>query len=81
MARVIFGSDLLSQTGGLGEVEVTARSYRDLLLELQRLFPALADGTLEKLAIAIDGVIIHEPLLQTFGEHSELVFVPRIAAG
>jgi molybdopterin converting factor small subunit len=81
MARVIFGSDLLPQTGGQGEVEVAARNYRDLLLELQRRFPQLGDDTLEKLAIAIDGVIIHEPLLQTFSADSELVFVPRIAAG
>ena len=42
---------------------------------------ALIGGTLEKMAVAIDGMIIHEPLLQRFGEDSELVFVPRIAGG
>lgn len=81
MARVIFGSDLLRQTGGQAEVEVAARSYRDLLHELQRRFPELEEDTLQKLAIAIDGVIIHEPLLQTFSKDSELVFLPRMASG
>ncbi|MFT5335617.1 MAG: hypothetical protein ACI9GB_003536, partial [Halioglobus sp.] len=31
--------------------------------------------------IAIDGVMIHSPLLETFGPNSELVFIPKIAGG
>ena len=81
MARVIFGSDFLRQTGGQAEVEDAARSYSDLLHELQSRLPGLEEDTLKRLAIAIDGVIIHDPLLQTFSNDSELVFMPRMASG
>ncbi len=80
MARVVFASDLQRHTGA-AEVQVAARCYRDLLAELCRRFPDLDPEQLDKMAVAIDGVIIHEPLLQQFGEDSELVFVPRIAGG
>lgn len=81
MARVLIPSDLQRFTGGQGSVEVNTRSYRDLLAELCHRFPDLDRERLEKMAIAIDGVIIHEPLLQGFTDDSELVFVPRIAGG
>ena len=81
MTRVTIPSDLQRYTGGLAQVEVDARSYRELLPELCRRFPDLDGGALEKMAVAIDGMIIHEPLLQRFGDDSELVFVPRIAGG
>ena len=81
MARLLIPSDLQRFTGGAGSVEVSARSYRELLDELYRRFPEWDGETLEKMAIAIDGVIIHEPLLQRFADDSELVFVPRIAGG
>lgn len=81
MARVVIPSDLQRQTEGLAQVEVSARSYRELVPELCRRFPDLDRAALEKMAVAIDGMIIHEPLLQRFGDDSELVFVPRIAGG
>ncbi len=81
MARVVIPSDLQRLTGDRAEVEVAARSYRELLPELCRRFPGLEHEALGKMAIAIDGVIIQEPLLQRFDDNSELVFVPRIAGG
>jgi hypothetical protein len=81
VARVLIAADFQRLTNSEGSVEVSARNYRDLLTELYRRFPELEREVLEKMAIAIDGVIIHEPLLQRFDDDSELVFVPRIAAG
>lgn len=81
MTRVLIPSDLRRYTGGEAQVDVNARSYRELLPELCARFPGLDAKALQKMAIAIDGMVIHEPLLQRFGDNSELVFVPRIAGG
>ncbi len=81
MAKVVFPSDLQRYTRGAGEIEVSAASYRELLAELRTRFPALSDEVMDKQAVAIDGHIIPEPLLETFGADSELVFFAKIAGG
>lgn len=81
MAKVTFPSDLQRFTGGAVEVEVSARNYRDLVAELCDRFPALTEEALSKQAIAIDGIIIHSPLLESFHSDSELVLFARIAGG
>jgi molybdopterin converting factor small subunit len=79
--RVTIPADLQRYTGGAARVEVNALSYRDLVDELSRRFPALTPEIIRKQAIAIDGMVIHEPLLESFLPDSELVLVPRIAGG
>jgi molybdopterin converting factor small subunit len=81
MARVPIPADLQRYTGGAAAVEVAALNYRDLVEELSDKFPELTVETLRKQALAIDGMVIHEPLLETFGSDSELVLVARIAGG
>ena len=81
MARVNFSSDLRRYTGGVATVEVSALNYQDLLDELSQRFPGLAEEAMRKLALAVDGRVIHSPLLETFDSDSELIFVPRIAGG
>ena len=81
MAKVIFTSDLQRFTGGAREVEVAAGSYQQLVAELQQRFPALTDAIIGRYGLAIDGAIIQTPLLERFGNDSELVFVTRIAGG
>jgi molybdopterin converting factor small subunit len=78
---VNFSSDLQRYTGGVAAVEVSALNYQELLGELSRRFPGLTGETLRKLALAVDGRVIHTPLLETFDADSELIFVPRIAGG
>jgi hypothetical protein len=78
---VTFPSELQRYTGGVEAVEVDALNYRDLVAELASRFPELTPDTIRKQAIAIDGMIIHEPLLETFGPDSDLVLVRRIAGG
>jgi molybdopterin converting factor small subunit len=81
MATVIFTSGLRQLAGGTAEVHIKATNYRAAIRELRLQFPVLTDSVLEKFSVAIDGVMIHSPLLETFEPDSELVFIPKIAGG
>jgi hypothetical protein len=81
LAKVIFPNDLQKFTGGVKDTEVSACNYRGLVTELRQQFPALTDEIVMKYSMAIDGIIIPKPLLETFGNDSKLVFFGRIAAG
>lgn len=80
MATVSFPSNLRRLTGE-AQVTVAAGAYRDLINELCARYPELSEEVLRKQAIAIDGRVVQEPLLETFGADSELVFVTKIAGG
>jgi hypothetical protein len=81
VARVILSADMQRYTDGIREITVSAGKYRDLVTELLQRFPGMNEAIVAKHALAIDGIIIQTPLLETFGEDSELVFVARIAGG
>lgn len=81
MAKVFLSSDLQRYTGQVRELEVAAGSYRDLVAELCSRFPQLPEDTVRSQALAIDGMLIHTPLLERFGNDSQLVFLARIAGG
>ncbi len=81
MVKVVLSPEMRQQTAGVAEVEVAARRYPELVLELRRCFPDLSEELIRKQALAIDGMILHNPMLETFDGDSELVFVARIAGG
>ena len=81
MPTVTFPPDMQRFTDGASEVQVSALRFPDLVEELCSRFPALTEETIRKQAMAIDGMIIHEPLLESFQADSELVFFARIAGG
>jgi molybdopterin converting factor small subunit len=81
LAKVIFPSNLRQYTNGTKEVTVAAGNYQDLVVELHQRFPALTRAVIEKHALAINGVMIQTPLLESFDQDSELLFVARIAGG
>lgn len=81
MATVMIPADLQGHTGGAAELEVSALNYRDLVAELCRRYPALTEEAIRKQALAIDGMIIHSPLLEAFDKDAELVFFTKIAGG
>ena len=81
MTTVFFADEMQQHTGGRKQVQIAATSYRLALRELSGEFPGLTEAVYEKFSIAIDGTIIHTPLLETFQADSELVFIPRIAGG
>lgn len=81
MAQVIFPTELQQYTDGVVETDVSATNYRELRTELQERFPLLTDPILDDLAVAIDGTVVDKPLLETFGEDSELVLLARVKGG
>jgi len=81
LVRVILSPDLQRCANGARQVTVSATSYQELVTELLQRFPAMTAAVVGKHAIAVDGLIIQAPLLETFGGNSELVFFPRISGG
>jgi hypothetical protein len=81
LAKIIFPSNLQQYTKGVKEVAVAAGKYQDLVVELHQRFPALTKDIIQKHAIAIDGIIIQTPLLETFERDSEILLIARIAGG
>lgn len=80
MALVRFSTDLRRITG-VEEITVASRSYRELIEELLKRYEGLDEETLTRMAVSIDGALIHDPLLETFDEASEVIFLYRIAGG
>jgi hypothetical protein len=81
VAHIVLLAEQRRHTGGVAELDLPARNYREAVTALLARFPGLAEQDLARCAVAIDGEIVQRPLLEPLGEHSELVFVPRIGAG
>ena len=80
MAIVFFSSELQPLTGE-EQTRVQSAIYRDIIAELTEKYENLDASRLMKMAIAIDGEIIHTPLLESVGENSEMHFLYRISGG
>jgi molybdopterin synthase sulfur carrier subunit len=72
---------LRARAGGLAELAVEARNVRQLIAALEDRFPGLADDIDGKMAVAIDGDIVSDPMLEPLGPGSEVHFLPRIGGG
>lgn len=81
MAHVTLTGDLRQFTGGVAEMEVDAASVRQLFARLARDFPALAPHLERGPAVAIDGQIYQDALLQEIAAASEVHILPPIAGG
>ncbi len=66
---------------GAREAEVEASTFPALVTELCSRYPRLDERTVRKQSLAIDGMLIHTPMLERFREDAHLVFVTRIAGG
>jgi|SaaInl7_100m_RNA_FD_contig_21_5622061_length_540_multi_8_in_0_out_0_1 hypothetical protein len=77
---VIFSSELQKFTGE-AQTEVSATSYRALVTEIVARYPDLEEDEILKMAVAIDGEIVHEPLLEQIRPNSEVHFLYRISGG
>jgi hypothetical protein len=80
MAIVIFSSELQKLTGE-EQTRVDAEVFRDIVTEISNQYSALKHEDLMKMAVAIDGEIIHTPFLERVGPASELHFLYRISGG
>jgi molybdopterin converting factor small subunit len=81
MVHVTLTGNLRQYTGGVAELEVEASSVRQLFARLGRDFPALAPHLEQGLAVAIDGQIYQDALLQRIGTGSDVHILPQIAGG
>ena len=80
MAIVIFSSELQKLTGE-EQTQVNSKVYKDIVTEITNRYSALEHDELMKMAVAIDGEIIHTPFLEKVAPSSELHFLYRISGG
>ncbi len=81
MARVVLVGNLAHFTGGVAEFDLRATSVKRLFELLSGLHPALARPLEEGVAVAIDGQIYQDALLEEIGPESEVFIIPQIAGG
>ena len=87
MATIFIPTMLQKMTGGVKQVDFEAKNVRQVIEELDRLYPGMKDKLVEEgairsnLAVAVDGEVARMGLLQKVGENSEVHFVPAIGGG
>ena len=81
MAKVFIPDHLAQVTGDVRELDVVAASFRELVQKLDAQFPGAANAIMGKVAVAIDGDIIHDPFLDPLETDSEVHFLHRIEGG
>ena len=81
VATVVLPSRLAEWTGGVERIDVEAADVRQLIAALDARFPGIGAKLRDDTAIAIDGEIINEPLLERIEPDSEVHFLPPISGG
>jgi len=81
VARVVLVGNLAQLTGGVAEFDLAATSVKQLFERLAELHPALARHLEEGVAVAIDGQIYQDALLEPIAADSEVFIIPQIAGG
>jgi len=81
MARVTLVGNLAQIAGGVAEYDLPARSVKQLFEQLTELHPMLGRHLEDGVAVAIDGQIYQDSLLEPIGRDSEVFLLPQIAGG
>lgn len=81
MPRVVLVGNLVQLTGGIAEFQLSATSVKQLFEQLTGLHPAIGPHLEEGVAVAIDGQIFQDALLEPIGPDSEVFVLPQIAGG
>jgi len=81
MPRVVLVGNLAQLTGGVAEFDISATSVKQLFERLAELHPQLGPHLQDGVAVAIDGQIYQETLLQPIEPDSEVFILPQIAGG
>ena len=81
MARVVLIGNLAQLTGGVVEFDLSATSVKQLFEQLAEIHPAIKPHLEDGIAVAIDGQIYQDALLEPIGPTSEVYLLPAIAGG
>ncbi len=81
MARVVLTGEARRFAGDVEQIEIDAKNVMQLFHKLGQRFPDLAPILETGFAVAIDGEMFEDQLLQPLGADSEVVLVPKIAGG
>ena len=81
LAKVSLSSSLAVYTGGETQCELQVANIRQLFQALGERYPDLLPRLKAEVAVAIDGEVYQDALLQPIAEDSELFLFPRIAGG
>ena len=81
MARVVLIGNLAQLTGGVVEFDLSATSVKQLFQQLAQLHPELGPHLEDGVAVAIDGQIYQDSLLEPIRADSEVFVLPQIAGG
>lgn len=77
---MILAEGLLELAQQERQLDLAAEDYRGLLRKLDERYPGLGAAA-AGYAIAIDGLIYQEPMLEKLAPDSEVAFLPRIEGG
>jgi molybdopterin converting factor small subunit len=87
MTAVFIPTMLQSLSGGVKQVDMEARNVRQVVDELERLYPGMKERLVEdgrlrpNVSVAVDGEVARMGLLEKVGEAREVHFVPAIGGG
>ena len=79
--KVVLVGNLAQLTAGVVEFHLSASTVKQLFQQLTDLYPALGRHLEEGVAVAIDGQIYQDALLEPIGPDSEVFILPQIAGG
>ena len=78
---MVLVGNLVQLTGGVAEFDLSPTSVKHLFALLAERHPALARHLEEGVAMAIDGQIYQDALLEPIPPDSEVFLLPQIAGG
>lgn len=81
MARITLSSSLLAFTDGVLTLELEVANVRQLFQALGERYPELRAQLEAGFAVAIDGAVCQDDLLQPIERDSEVILFPKIAGG
>lgn len=81
MPHVVFMGEARRFTGDVAELDVEAGNVMQLYRKLGERFPELKPVLEEGFAVAIDGEMYEDSLLQPIKPDSEVILIPKIAGG
>lgn len=81
MTKVVLSGSLKAKAGAEPELDVDARTIRELLTILEERYPGLANDLEQGVAVSIDGQIFRDDWYREILPDAEVFVLPRLAAG